>query len=139
MSVSRRRRPPSCPPLVDVSFLIVILRRLITECLSLDEGDRLLALSEGRGLLAVQHLAEGDVVEGLLLLLQLSRLILTREGAHQQLISNGGRFKLAFFKKDKKQTMKDLREISTNCLTNQLCPSIRLSRLCNQAGARKLT
>jgi hypothetical protein len=38
-----------------------------------------------------------------------------------------------------KQTMKDLREISTNCLTNQLCPSIRLSRLCNQAGARKLT
>jgi hypothetical protein len=97
--------------------------------MSLDEGDGLLALSEGRGLLAVQHLAEGDVVEGLLLLLQLSRLILTREGAHQQLISNGGRFKLAFFKKDKKQTMIDLREISTNCIKNQLCPSVRLSRL----------
>jgi hypothetical protein len=69
--------------------------------MSLDEGDRLLALCEGRGLLAVQHLAEGDVVEGLLLLLQLSRLTLTREGGqcHEQLISNGGRFKLAFSKK----------------------------------------
>jgi hypothetical protein len=45
------------------------------------------------------------------------------------LISNGGRFKPAFAEKDQKQTMIDLRGISTNWLKNQLCPSIRLSRL----------
>ncbi len=88
------------------------MRRLVTECLSLDEGDRLLALSEGRGLLAVQHLAEGDVVEGLLLLLQLSRLTLTRDGAHQQLISNSWSFKLTFVEKVKRNRI-------------DLCPSLQ--------------
>jgi hypothetical protein len=50
----------------------------------------------------------------------------SRVGGHEQLISNGGR---AFAERDKKQTMIDLREISTNWFKNQLCPSIRLSRL----------
>jgi hypothetical protein len=45
------------------------------------------------------------------------------------LISNGGRFKSAFDRRDKKQTMIDLRGISKNRFKNQLCPSIRLSRL----------
>ncbi len=45
------------------------------------------------------------------------------------LISNGGRFKLAFAEIDKKQTMIDLRGISTNWIKNQLGSSIRLSRL----------
>ncbi len=47
----------------------------------------------------------------------------------KQLISNGRRSKPAFAKRDKKQTMIDLRGISTNWLKNQLCSSIRLSRL----------
>jgi hypothetical protein len=38
-------------------------------------------------------------------------------------------FKLAFAERDKKQTMIDLRGISINWFENQLCPSIRLSRL----------
>ncbi len=48
------------------------------------------------------------------------------EDGHEQLISNGGRFKPAFAKRDKKQTMIDLRGISTNWFKNQLCPSIWL-------------
>jgi hypothetical protein len=38
-------------------------------------------------------------------------------------------FKPAFAEKDTKQTMTDLRGISTNWFKNHLCPSIRLSRL----------
>jgi len=52
-----------------------------------------------------------------------------RDGGHEQLISNGGRVKPAFAERDKKQTMIDLRGISTNLLKNQLRPSIRLSKL----------
>jgi hypothetical protein len=52
-----------------------------------------------------------------------------RDGGHEQLISNGGRFKPACAERDKRQTMIDLRGISTNWLKNQLCPSIKLSRL----------
>ncbi len=37
-----------------------------------------------------------------------------RDGGHEQLISSGGRFNRAFAKRDKKQTMTDLRGISTN-------------------------
>ncbi len=37
----------------------------------------------------------------------------TRDGGHEQLISNGWRFKLAFAEREKKQTMIDPREIST--------------------------
>ena len=48
---------------------------------------------------------------------------------HEQLISHGGRFKRVFAERDKKQTMIDLRGISTNWFINQLCPSIRLSWL----------
>jgi hypothetical protein len=42
------------------------------------------------------------------------------------LISNNGRFKPAFTERDKKQTMIDLRGISTNWLKNQLYLSIRI-------------
>jgi hypothetical protein len=52
-----------------------------------------------------------------------------RDGGHKQLISNGGRFNLAFVKRDKKPTIIDLRGISTNWFKTQLCPSTRLSRL----------
>jgi hypothetical protein len=38
---------------------------------------------------------------------------LYRDGGHEQLISNAGRFKPAFAERDKKQTMIDLRGIST--------------------------
>jgi hypothetical protein len=44
-------------------------------------------------------------------------------GGHEQLISNSVQLTPAFVKKDKKQTMIDLREISTNWFKNQLCPS----------------
>jgi hypothetical protein len=54
---------------------------------------------------------------------------LLRDFGHEQLISNGGRFKSTFAKRDKKRTMIDLRGIPTNWFKNQLCPSIRLSRL----------
>jgi hypothetical protein len=37
-----------------------------------------------------------------------------RNGGHEKLISNGGRFKPALAERDKKQTMIDLREISAN-------------------------
>ncbi len=37
----------------------------------------------------------------------------TRDSGHKQLVSNGGRFKLVVAERDKKQTMIDLREIST--------------------------
>jgi hypothetical protein len=37
-----------------------------------------------------------------------------RDGGHEQLISNGEMFKLAFTMRYKKQTMIDLRGISTN-------------------------
>jgi hypothetical protein len=52
-----------------------------------------------------------------------------RDGGHEQLISNGERFKPAFAERNYKQTMIDLRGISTNRFNNQLCPSTRLSRL----------
>ncbi len=42
------------------------------------------------------------------------KLHTTRDGGHEQLISNGERFKLAIAERDKKQTMIDLRGISTN-------------------------
>jgi hypothetical protein len=54
---------------------------------------------------------------------------MTGDCGHEQLISSGGRFKLAFAARDKKQTMFDLRGISRNWFKNQLCPSIRLSIL----------
>jgi len=41
---------------------------------------------------------------------------MTGDGGHEQLISSGGRFKSAFAKRDKKQTMTDLRGISTTGL-----------------------
>jgi hypothetical protein len=51
-------------------------------------------------------------------------------GGHGQLISNGEWFKPAFAEeRDKKQTMIDLRGISTSWFKNKLCPSPRLSRL----------
>jgi hypothetical protein len=37
---------------------------------------------------------------------------------HEQLISNGGRFKAAFAERDKKQTRVDLRGISANWFKN---------------------
>jgi hypothetical protein len=46
------------------------------------------------------------------------------DGGHEQLISNGGKFKPAFAERDKKQTRIHLRGISTNWLKNQLCPSL---------------
>ncbi len=49
-----------------------------------------------------------------------------RDGGHEQLISSGGRFNRAFAKRDNKQTMTDLRGISTNWFKNQLRPSIQL-------------
>jgi hypothetical protein len=52
-----------------------------------------------------------------------------RDGGHEEVISNGGRLKPAFAEIDKKQTMIDLRGISTNWFENQLCSSIRFSRL----------
>jgi hypothetical protein len=45
---------------------------------------------------------------------------------HEQLISNGKRYKPAIAERDKKPTMIDLRGISTNWFKNQLCPSTRL-------------
>ena len=58
-------------------------------------------------------------------------------GGHEQTadLSNGERFKPAVAERDKKQTMIDLRGISTNWFKNQLCPSKRLSRLWAQAPA----
>ncbi len=44
-------------------------------------------------------------------------------------ISKGGRSNPAFAERDRKHTMIDLGEISTNWFKNQLCPFIRLSRL----------
>jgi hypothetical protein len=58
----------------------------------------------------------------------------TEDGGYEQLISNGERFKPAFAERDKKQTMLDLRGISTNWFENQFCPSTRLSRLRAQRG-----
>ncbi len=54
---------------------------------------------------------------------------LSQDVGHEQMISNGGKFKPAFAEKDKKQTMIDLRGISTNWFKSQLCPSILLSML----------
>jgi hypothetical protein len=51
------------------------------------------------------------------------------DGGHEQLTSNGGRFNPAVAEREKKETMIDLRGISTNWFKNQLCPSMRLSRL----------
>jgi hypothetical protein len=47
----------------------------------------------------------------------------------ETIVMNSDSFKLGFAERDKKQTMIDLRGISTNWLKNQLCPSTRLSRL----------
>jgi hypothetical protein len=47
----------------------------------------------------------------------------TGDDGHEQLILNGGRFNPAFFERDKKQTIIDLRGISTNWFKNQFCPS----------------
>jgi hypothetical protein len=55
--------------------------------------------------------------------------VLYRAGGHEQLISNSVCFKPAFAKRDKKQTMIDLRGIATNWFKNQQRPSIKLSRL----------
>ncbi len=52
-----------------------------------------------------------------------------RDGGHEQMISNGARFKSAFAIRDKKQTTVDLRWIPTNWFKNQLCPSIRFQGL----------
>jgi hypothetical protein len=49
-----------------------------------------------------------------------------RDGGHKPLIANGERFKPAFIERDKKQTMIDLRGISSNWFKNQFCPSIML-------------
>jgi hypothetical protein len=57
------------------------------------------------------------------------------DGGHEQLISNGGRFKSAFAKRDKKQRMIGLQEISTNWCKNRLCPSTRLSLIWVWKGA----
>jgi hypothetical protein len=54
---------------------------------------------------------------------------LETESDHEQLISISVRFNLAFGERDKKHTMIDLRAISINWFKNQLCPSIRFSRL----------
>jgi hypothetical protein len=52
-------------------------------------------------------------------------------GGHDQLISNGRRFKPAFAGRDTKQTMMDILRTSTLVLKPiTVCPSIRLSRLC---------
>jgi hypothetical protein len=61
-----------------------------------------------------------------------------RDGGHEELISNGGRFKPALAERDKKHTMIDLRRISTSM------PSIGLSRPREKLGLvwkilRKLT
>jgi hypothetical protein len=42
-----------------------------------------------------------------------------RDSGQEQLISNGGRFKPAFTKRDKKQTMIDLRVIATKWFKKQ--------------------
>jgi hypothetical protein len=42
-----------------------------------------------------------------------------RGGGHEQLSSNGGRFKPAYAERDKRQTMIDLPGISTNWFTKQ--------------------
>jgi hypothetical protein len=51
------------------------------------------------------------------------------DGGHEQLISNGKRFNLAFAVRDMQKIMIDLREISTIWFKNQQCPSTRLSSL----------
>jgi hypothetical protein len=45
---------------------------------------------------------------------------------------HGGRFKPAFAKRDKKQTMIDPQRILSDWFKNQFCPYIRLSRLRSQ-------
>jgi hypothetical protein len=52
---------------------------------------------------------------------------ITSVGGQEQLISNGERFKPALAGRDRKQTMKDLREISTNWFKNELCHFTRFS------------
>jgi hypothetical protein len=46
----------------------------------------------------------------------------TGDGGHEQLISNGGRFNPVFSERGKKQTIIDLRGISTNWLKNSSVP-----------------
>jgi hypothetical protein len=65
----------------------------------------------------------------LIISLVIRLLPLQRDRGLEQLISNGGKFKTAFAKRDKKHTRIDLREISSNLFKPRFCPSIRLSRL----------
>jgi hypothetical protein len=53
------------------------------------------------------------------------------------LISNGGRFKPAFAKRDKKQTMIDLRGISTNCMVKK--PVMSIHKAFKTAGSESWT
>jgi hypothetical protein len=63
---------------------------------------------------------DGSCQKGMLTVLS------TTARGHEQLISNGERFKPAFAERDKKQTMINLRGIPTNWFKNQLCPSTRI-------------
>ncbi len=61
--------------------------------------------------------------------------LICRDDDHEQLISNGERFKPAFAERYKKQPVIDLPGISTNRFNNQLCPPSRLSRLRAQSAS----
>ncbi len=50
---------------------------------------------------------------------------LFRDGGKKQQISNGGRFKSAVAARDKKQTMTDLREVSSNCFKNRISKKVQ--------------
>jgi hypothetical protein len=57
-----------------------------------------------------------------------------RDGGHEQLVSNSVGFKPAFAKRDEKQTIIDLRRISTNWFKKPgLCPSIIGLQDCGQS------
>ncbi len=55
--------------------------------------------------------------------------VVCRDGGHEQMISNGRKFKPDLLKRDKKQTMIDRRGIPTDWFQNKLCPSMKVSRL----------
>jgi hypothetical protein len=57
-------------------------------------------------------------------------MMLFRDGGNKQLISNGGRFKSAVAERDKKQTMIDLREISSNWFKTEILKRSRRRRPC---------
>jgi hypothetical protein len=77
------------------------------------------------GKLIYKNMLGGSIIEAGATL----KLTPKRDGGHEQLISSGGRFNRAFAKRDKKQTMTDLRGISTNWFKNRSRPSIRHTRL----------